>query len=152
VTKGYLLLAAVCDGTLAMTAQFTLIRVVCNNTLAIALVGKTDVVKVLHSTAFDPKAVKHQSGVRPNRPVGMLHRICVCSVKKERKPEIAVSGRYMKVMTIEDVSHLSLAVFMDSFSLYESAFVQVVMDETAILKLRLRLVWNCDYSRSCFDN
>ncbi len=31
------LLATACDGTLATTAQFTNIRVVCNNTLAIAL-------------------------------------------------------------------------------------------------------------------
>ncbi len=34
---GYLLLATACDGTLATTAQFTSVRVVCNNTLAIAL-------------------------------------------------------------------------------------------------------------------
>lgn len=35
--NGYLLLATACDGTLATTAQFTSIRVVCNNTLQIAL-------------------------------------------------------------------------------------------------------------------
>jgi len=35
--NGYLLLATACDGTLATTAQFTSIRVVCNNTLAVAL-------------------------------------------------------------------------------------------------------------------
>lgn len=34
--NGYLLLATACDGTLATTAQFTSVRVVCNNTLAIA--------------------------------------------------------------------------------------------------------------------
>src|SRR3546814_20756798 len=34
---GYLLLATACDGTLATTAQFTSVRVVCNNTLSIAL-------------------------------------------------------------------------------------------------------------------
>lgn len=34
---GYLLLATACDGTLATTAQFTSVRVVCNNTLAVAL-------------------------------------------------------------------------------------------------------------------
>ncbi|WP_414616819.1 DUF932 domain-containing protein, partial [Stenotrophomonas muris] len=33
---GYLLLATACDGTLATTAQFTSVRVVCNNTLQIA--------------------------------------------------------------------------------------------------------------------
>ncbi|VWC41443.1 hypothetical protein BCO23253_07138 [Burkholderia contaminans] len=35
--NGYLLLATACDGTLATTAQFTSVRVVCNNTLQIAL-------------------------------------------------------------------------------------------------------------------
>jgi hypothetical protein len=41
---------------LATTAQFTSIRVVCNNTLAIALKGQNTsagVVKVPHSTKFD---------------------------------------------------------------------------------------------------
>jgi Domain of unknown function (DUF932) len=31
--KSYLLLATSCDGTLCTTAQFTSLRVVCNNTL-----------------------------------------------------------------------------------------------------------------------
>jgi phage/plasmid-like protein (TIGR03299 family) len=37
--RGYLLLATACDGTLATTAQFTSVRVVCNNTLQIAWVA-----------------------------------------------------------------------------------------------------------------
>jgi phage/plasmid-like protein (TIGR03299 family) len=37
VVNGYLLLATSCDGTLATTATPTTIRVVCNNTLSIAL-------------------------------------------------------------------------------------------------------------------
>ncbi len=40
VSNGYILLATACDGTLATTAQFTSVRVVCNNTLAIALRGQ----------------------------------------------------------------------------------------------------------------
>jgi hypothetical protein len=55
VSNGYILLATACDGT-ATTAQFTSIRVVCNNTLAIALKGQNTsagVVKVPHSTKFD---------------------------------------------------------------------------------------------------
>ena len=54
VSNGYLLLATACDGTLATTAQFTNIRVVCNNTLAVSLAdGSGGVVKVPHSTSFD---------------------------------------------------------------------------------------------------
>ena len=66
VSNGYVLLASACDGTLATTAQFTSIRVVCNNTLAIALKGQNSsagVVKVPHSTKFDAEKVKQQLGI-----------------------------------------------------------------------------------------
>ncbi|MEI1701998.1 DUF932 domain-containing protein [Acinetobacter baumannii] len=66
VSNGYILLATACDGTLATTAQFTSIRVVCNNTLAIALRGQNSsagVVKVPHSTKFDADKIKQQLGI-----------------------------------------------------------------------------------------
>ena len=66
VSNGYILLATACGGTLATTAQFTSIRVVCNNTLAIALRGQSSragVVKVPHSTKFDAEKVKQQLGI-----------------------------------------------------------------------------------------
>ena len=66
VSHGYILLATACDGSLATTAQFTNIRVVCNNTLAIALRGQSGsagVVKVPHSTKFDADKVKQQLGI-----------------------------------------------------------------------------------------
>lgn len=62
-TDGYLLLATACDGSLATTAQFTSVRVVCTNTLAIALSGGKDVVKVPHSTTFEPDLVKKELGI-----------------------------------------------------------------------------------------
>jgi phage/plasmid-like protein (TIGR03299 family) len=61
--KAYLLLATACDGTLATTAQFTSVRVVCNNTLQMAVGDSTGAVKVPHSTKFDPEAVKKELGV-----------------------------------------------------------------------------------------
>jgi len=66
VSHGYILLATACDGTLATTAQFTSIRVVCSNTLAIALHGQnaqSGVVKVPHSTRFDAEKIKQQLGI-----------------------------------------------------------------------------------------
>jgi phage/plasmid-like protein (TIGR03299 family) len=51
VVKGYILLATSCDGTLATTATPTTIRVVCNNTLTIALNGASSAIKVPHSTS-----------------------------------------------------------------------------------------------------
>ncbi|MGE0429378.1 MAG: DUF932 domain-containing protein [Hydrogenophaga sp.] len=61
--NGYLLLATACDGTLATVAQFTSVRVVCNNTLAIALGQRQGAVKVPHRSQFDAQAVKRQLGV-----------------------------------------------------------------------------------------
>ncbi|MEI1682922.1 DUF932 domain-containing protein [Acinetobacter baumannii] len=66
VSHGYILLATACDGTLATTAQFTSVRVVCNNTLSIAIRGQSSgegVVKVPHSTKFDVDKIKQQLGI-----------------------------------------------------------------------------------------
>lgn len=61
--KAYLLLATSCDGTLCTTAQFTSIRVVCNNTLQMAVGDSNGAVRVPHSTQFDPKLVKQELGL-----------------------------------------------------------------------------------------
>jgi phage/plasmid-like protein (TIGR03299 family) len=64
---GYLLLATACDGSLATTAQFTSVRVVCQNTLSMALrdgSGKEQKrIRVPHSAKFDHNAVKEQLGL-----------------------------------------------------------------------------------------
>ena len=64
--KTYLLLVTSCDGGLATTAQFTSIRVVCNNTMQMSLHSAAEIetrVKVRHSSVFDPRAVKGQLGI-----------------------------------------------------------------------------------------
>lgn len=61
--KAYLLLATSCDGTLCTTAQFTSVRVVCNNTLQMATRDSNGAVKVPHSTQFDPNQVKEALGI-----------------------------------------------------------------------------------------
>jgi phage/plasmid-like protein (TIGR03299 family) len=61
--KAYLLLATSCDGTLCTTAQFTSVRVVCNNTLQLATGDHAGSVKVPHSTKFDPDQVKQALGL-----------------------------------------------------------------------------------------
>ena len=73
--NGYLLLATACDGTLATTAQFTSVRVVCNNTLAIALGTNTGCVKVGHRSQFDPQAVKEKLGIATSSWVGFMARV-----------------------------------------------------------------------------
>jgi phage/plasmid-like protein (TIGR03299 family) len=81
-TNGYVLLATACDGTLATTAQFTSIRVVCNNTLAVALNGNTHAVKVRHSTTFDPQAVKKQLGISVSAWDDFMYRLKTLSERR----------------------------------------------------------------------
>jgi phage/plasmid-like protein (TIGR03299 family) len=65
--KGYLLLATSADGSLATTAQFTTIRVVCNNTLSYAVnegkSRKSGRVAVSHRSIFKPDDVKDDLGI-----------------------------------------------------------------------------------------
>lgn len=84
--NGYLLLATACDGTLATTAQFTSVRVVCNNTLQIALGDSTGAVKVPHRSQFDPQAVKRQLGIAISSWDGFMARMKAmteCKVKDD---------------------------------------------------------------------
>lgn len=73
--NGYLLLATACDGTLATTAQFTSVRVVCNNTLAIAVSDSSGAVKVPHRSQFDAQAVKRQLGIAISSWDGFMARM-----------------------------------------------------------------------------
>lgn len=62
--KPYLLLASACDGSMSTVAHFTTVRVVCNNTLQMALGGSSgSAIRVPHSADFDPKVVKEELGV-----------------------------------------------------------------------------------------
>jgi phage/plasmid-like protein (TIGR03299 family) len=89
VSRGYVLLATACDGTLATTAQFTNIRVVCNNTLAIALGGgNAGAVKVPHSTRFDAEAVKKQLGISVAGWKDFMDRMKALSERKMKHTEV----------------------------------------------------------------
>lgn len=86
--NGYLLLATACDGTLATTAQFTSVRVVCNNTLQIALGEGQGAIKVPHRSQFDADAVKRQLGVAIASWDEFMYRMKALSERKV-KPETA---------------------------------------------------------------
>lgn len=105
---GYLLLATACDGTLATTAQFTSVRVVCNNTLHIALGDNRGAIKVPHRSQFDPEAVKRQLGITvaawdgfvarmkalceqpvdPDSVEGLLRRVLTYTVPDSKQPVV----------------------------------------------------------------
>ena len=59
---GYLLLSTSCDRTLATTARFTSIRVVCNNTLTMAVGDNANTVSFSHIQKFDHEKVKAKLG------------------------------------------------------------------------------------------
>lgn len=115
--NGYLLLATACDGTLATTAQFTSIRVVCNNTLAVALANGTAAVKVPHSTAFDPQAVKEQLGVSVSSWDAFMYRMRVLSERKIK-------------------SHEAMNYFLRVFTDLESPRASTLPNERAIKKVQ----------------
>ena len=94
--NGYLLLATSCDGTLATTATPTTVRVVCNNTLTIALDGSAKAIKVPHSTRFDPQAVKKQLGIAVSQWDNFMHRMRMLSERKVQWHE--AMGFFMNVL------------------------------------------------------
>lgn len=64
MVNGYLLLTTSCDGTFATTAKFTTIRVVCNNTLSMALSTKAKKeIAIRHSTQFEHDRAKQALGI-----------------------------------------------------------------------------------------
>lgn len=94
---GYLLLATACDGTLATTAQFTSVRVVCNNTLQIALGENRGAVKVPHRSEFNADAVKQQLGITVapwNQFVATMKDLVACPVDPD-----SVEGLLRRVLT-----------------------------------------------------
>ena len=95
--NGYLLLATACDGTLATTAQFTSVRVVCANTLAIALGDSDGAIKVPHRSQFDPDAVKRQLGIAVSSWDAFMVRMKALSERKV-KPETA-EAYFKRVLT-----------------------------------------------------
>jgi phage/plasmid-like protein (TIGR03299 family) len=95
--NGYLLLATACDGTLATTAQFTSVRVVCNNTLAVALSNASSAIKVPHSTSFDPEAVKKQLGISISSWDSFMYRMKILSERRVKSHE--AMNYFLRVFT-----------------------------------------------------
>ena len=100
--EGYLLLATACDGTLATTVQFTSVRVVCNNTLQIAVGDGRGAIKVPHRSQFDPAAVKRQLGITVapwGRFVAKLKDLVACPVDPD-----SVEGLLRRVLVYPGAS------------------------------------------------
>lgn len=81
---GHLLLTSSADGSLATTAKFTSTRVVCNNTLTVAMGEKSlrNVIKVSHARKFDAKEVKVDLGLLHSTWGGFIENLKTLSNKK----------------------------------------------------------------------
>jgi phage/plasmid-like protein (TIGR03299 family) len=90
----YVLLATSCDKTLATTAAFTSVRVVCQNTLFFATedikTGRRPQLKVPHSFRFDPERVKQELGLMDMAWAGFLERVSKMT-SFQMKPDAASS-------------------------------------------------------------
>ncbi|MFC5430772.1 DUF932 domain-containing protein [Paraburkholderia denitrificans] len=110
--NGYLLLATACDGTLATTAQFTSVRVVCNNTLQIALGDSAGAVKVPHRSQFDAQAVKRQLGIAISSWDGFMARMKALS--ECRVNDTAAEAFFRRVLTYQTGASQPVAATNDS--------------------------------------
>jgi len=59
----YVLLATSFDGSMATIAKFTSVRVVCQNTLNYSMQDSARVIKINHSTKFNPEKVRQQLSI-----------------------------------------------------------------------------------------
>jgi phage/plasmid-like protein (TIGR03299 family) len=98
--NGYLLLATSCDGSLATVATPTTVRVVCNNTLAIAIDGAAESIRVPHNTAFNAQAVKRQLGISVSQWDDFMYRMKVLSQRKFNTGEAL--GYFLQVICDAD--------------------------------------------------
>lgn len=107
LVKGYLLLATSCDGSLATSATFTSIRVVCNNTLHIAMNNATGAIKVPHSTVFNPQAVKQQLCIAVSGWDSFIYRMKTLSERKVKSHESM--NYFLRVFCDADLSAAGLS-------------------------------------------
>jgi phage/plasmid-like protein (TIGR03299 family) len=122
VTNGYVLLATACDGTLATTAQFTSIRVVCNNTLAVALETGRGAVKVKHSTKFNAQTVKRELGISVATWDEFMYRMKALSERKVKTTE--AFNYFVEVFAVPSgapAGYTNERAMKKAMSLYEGA-------------------------------
>ena len=95
LVNGYVLLATSCDGSLATVAMPTTVRVVCNNTLSIAVNNSENAVKVSHRSVFDADAVKQRLGVAVSHWDQFMYEMKVLS---ERKVSTKEANAYFEAL------------------------------------------------------
>ena len=118
---GYVLLATACDGSMATTAQFTSVRVVCNNTLSIATSGnQAGAVKVPHSTTFNANAVKDELGISVSGWDTFMYEMKQLSLRKVSHQETnAFYERLFTTVNKQGQIHRNESGMKSSLSLFQ---------------------------------
>jgi len=118
----HLLLATAYDGTFATTAQFTSIRVVCNNTLGFSLDrgGEGGVVKIPHTQDFNSWDVKADLGFDVNWIQFRDRIMCLADHKITKRDAIEYFLTVLGVTEDEAADGKQLSNVKKLISLYES--------------------------------
>jgi phage/plasmid-like protein (TIGR03299 family) len=104
---GYLLLSTATDGSMATTGQFTTVRVVCNNTLTMALGNKHETrAKISHRSTFNPDTMKAKLGMAHEQFAHFKHaalKLANKAVSRSDAAELAL--RLLAPKSLGDISH-----------------------------------------------
>ena len=134
LVNGYVLLATSCDGSLATVAMPTTVRVVCNNTLSIAVNGSEQAVKVSHRSNFDADAVKQRLGIAVSQWDQFMYEMKVLS---ERKVNVKEANRYFETLLSSNPTNAASVIGAKSHLKLLNAQTESVMpNERAYKKLQ----------------
>ena len=132
VVNGYLLLATSCDGSLATVAMPTTVRVVCNNTLSIAVNNSENAVKVSHRSVFDADAVKKRLGVAVSHWDQFMYEMKVLS---ERKVSTKEANAYFETLLTQTTPQSSEST-PSGLRLLKPSTKPIIPNERAYKKLQ----------------
>jgi len=98
LVKGYALISTATDGTLATSVRFTSVRVVCNNTMTVALGSKAKV-SVSHASTFDIETVRRSADLIPESY--MAYRDMVLALSKTKLDQATAEKIIHKVFEVD---------------------------------------------------
>jgi phage/plasmid-like protein (TIGR03299 family) len=134
LVNGYVLLATSCDGSLATVAMPTTVRVVCNNTLSIAVNGAEQAVKVSHRSNFDADVVKQRLGIAVSQWDQFMYEMKVLS---ERKINVKEANRYFETLLSSNPTDATPVIGSKShLKLLNAQSASVMPNERAYKKLQ----------------
>jgi phage/plasmid-like protein (TIGR03299 family) len=124
----FLLLATSCDASLSTVAQFTSVRVVCNNTLqmSVGAKGQRADVRVPHSRKFNAEAVKAELGIAASTWESFLMRAeLLAGVSLTRNEAIQALADALKIETEVEGENIDVSeagrTIKDILRLYDGA-------------------------------